>query len=106
MTVYLFARGIHLFIELLQQSFPCIQQGIIGLANDFAHALLLQFSHLRFHHYQPLLYSNQLPRERLDLFDVHGWLWEEGLKRVLLEAGPTLLGSHLEEGFVAGTPKL
>jgi len=32
--------------------------------------------------------------------DVQEWLWEQGVRRVLLEAGPQLLSRHLEEGFV------
>ena len=28
------------------------------------------------------------------------WLWEQGVRRVLLEAGPQLLSRHLEAGFV------
>ena len=39
-------------------------------------------------------------RTRLHLRSVHEWLWERGLRRVLLETGPTLLRAHLEAGFV------
>ena len=35
----------------------------------------------------------------LSLRAVHSWLAQEGLTRVLVEAGPTLLESHLEGGF-------
>ncbi len=37
---------------------------------------------------------------RLNLRDVSRWLWEQGFRRVLLEAGPTLIASFLESGFV------
>jgi len=36
----------------------------------------------------------------VSLRDVQTWLWERGARRVLLEAGPTLLGRSLELGFV------
>lgn len=36
----------------------------------------------------------------LNLREVAGWLWEQGFRRVLLEAGPTLLASFLDAGFV------
>jgi diaminohydroxyphosphoribosylaminopyrimidine deaminase/5-amino-6-(5-phosphoribosylamino)uracil reductase len=36
---------------------------------------------------------------QLSLREVQSWLAAEGLRRVLVEAGPTLLESHLEQGF-------
>ncbi|MCP3916612.1 MAG: bifunctional diaminohydroxyphosphoribosylaminopyrimidine deaminase/5-amino-6-(5-phosphoribosylamino)uracil reductase RibD [bacterium] len=39
-------------------------------------------------------------RENLVLRNVQTWLWEQGFQRVLLECGPTLLGSYFEAGFV------
>jgi len=39
-------------------------------------------------------------RDSLDLRGVQGWLWDQGARRVLLEAGPTLLQAMLESGFV------
>lgn len=36
----------------------------------------------------------------LAMREVETWLWEQGVKRVLLEAGPTLLERGLELGFV------
>lgn len=39
-------------------------------------------------------------RTRLHLRSVQEWLWERGFERVLLETGPKLLRSHLEDGFV------
>jgi diaminohydroxyphosphoribosylaminopyrimidine deaminase/5-amino-6-(5-phosphoribosylamino)uracil reductase len=39
-------------------------------------------------------------RQHLDLREVHTWMWEQGFRRVLLEAGPEMLEAHLEEGFV------
>jgi diaminohydroxyphosphoribosylaminopyrimidine deaminase/5-amino-6-(5-phosphoribosylamino)uracil reductase len=36
----------------------------------------------------------------VSLRDVQTWLWERGVRRVLLEAGPKLLGRALELGFV------
>jgi diaminohydroxyphosphoribosylaminopyrimidine deaminase/5-amino-6-(5-phosphoribosylamino)uracil reductase len=39
-------------------------------------------------------------KHHLDLRGVHAWLWEQGIRRVLLEAGPHLLGSHLDAGFL------
>ena len=38
--------------------------------------------------------------DHVALRDVQEWLWEQGVRRVLLEAGPQLLARHLEEGFV------
>jgi len=34
--------------------------------------------------------------DRVSLVEAHLWLWEQGLRRVLLEAGPRLLESHFE----------
>lgn len=39
-------------------------------------------------------------RRTLRLRSVQDWLWEEGYRRVLLEAGPTLLRAYLDAGFV------
>ena len=39
-------------------------------------------------------------KHHLDLRGVHAWLWEQGIRRVLIEAGPRLLGSHLDAGFL------
>lgn len=39
-------------------------------------------------------------RLTLNLREVQTWLWNQGYRRILLEAGPTLLGSYLEAGFV------
>ena len=39
-------------------------------------------------------------RHRLELRDVQTWLWDHGARRVLLEAGPRLLASYLDAGFV------
>ena len=39
-------------------------------------------------------------RHRLRLRDVQTWLWEQGLRRVLLEAGPSVLTSYFEEHFL------
>lgn len=39
-------------------------------------------------------------RHRIDLRVVQGWLWEQGVRRALVEAGPRLLSSYLESGFV------
>lgn len=36
----------------------------------------------------------------VNLRDVESWLWEQGLRRVLLEAGPRLLTHVLKSGFV------
>jgi riboflavin biosynthesis pyrimidine reductase len=36
----------------------------------------------------------------LDLRAIQSWLFEQGHRRVLLEAGPRLLGGYLEAGFV------
>ncbi|MDA1265456.1 MAG: bifunctional diaminohydroxyphosphoribosylaminopyrimidine deaminase/5-amino-6-(5-phosphoribosylamino)uracil reductase RibD [Planctomycetota bacterium] len=36
----------------------------------------------------------------LNLREVTAWLWRQGFRRVLLEAGPTLLASFLDAGFV------
>jgi len=38
--------------------------------------------------------------DRVSLAEAHLWLWEQGLRRVLLEAGPRLLESHFEREFV------
>ena len=38
--------------------------------------------------------------DNLDLRDVQAWLWQNGVRRVLLEAGPRLLSRYLEAGFV------
>lgn len=38
--------------------------------------------------------------DNLSLRDVQGWLWQEGARRVLVEAGPRLLRAYLEAGFV------
>ncbi|MBM3991244.1 MAG: bifunctional diaminohydroxyphosphoribosylaminopyrimidine deaminase/5-amino-6-(5-phosphoribosylamino)uracil reductase RibD [Planctomycetes bacterium] len=38
--------------------------------------------------------------DHIALRDVQEWLWEQGVRRVLLEAGPQLLSRHLEAGFV------
>ena len=38
--------------------------------------------------------------KRLDLRAVQTWLWEHGVRRVLLEAGPALIGSYFDEGFI------
>ena len=40
------------------------------------------------------------PDDRVRLWDVQTWLWEQGVRRVLLEAGPTLLQRYFELGFV------
>jgi diaminohydroxyphosphoribosylaminopyrimidine deaminase/5-amino-6-(5-phosphoribosylamino)uracil reductase len=36
----------------------------------------------------------------VSLRDAHTWMWERGLRRVVLEAGPRLLTHHLQSGFV------
>jgi len=36
----------------------------------------------------------------VDLREVQTWLWEQGCRRVLLEAGPRLLSHYLKSGFV------
>lgn len=36
----------------------------------------------------------------VDLRDVQAWLWQRGLRRVLVEAGPRLLTHYLSSGFV------
>ena len=36
----------------------------------------------------------------VSLRDVQHWLWEQGARRVLLEAGPRLLTHYLTSGFV------
>jgi diaminohydroxyphosphoribosylaminopyrimidine deaminase/5-amino-6-(5-phosphoribosylamino)uracil reductase len=36
----------------------------------------------------------------VSLLDVQRWLWDQGARRVLLEAGPTLLSRYLERGLV------
>jgi len=38
--------------------------------------------------------------DHVALRDVQEWLWEQGVRRVLLEAGPQLLSRHLEAGFI------
>ena len=38
-------------------------------------------------------------RDHLDLRAVHTWLWEQGVRRVLVESGPGVLGSHLDARF-------
>jgi len=38
--------------------------------------------------------------DHVRLWDVQTWLWENGIRRVLLESGPTLLSRFLELGFV------
>jgi diaminohydroxyphosphoribosylaminopyrimidine deaminase/5-amino-6-(5-phosphoribosylamino)uracil reductase len=38
--------------------------------------------------------------DHVALRDVQEWLWERGVRRVLLEAGPQLLSRYLEAGFV------
>lgn len=38
--------------------------------------------------------------DHVRLRDVQAWLWEQGARRVLLEAGPKLISRHLELGFV------
>lgn len=38
--------------------------------------------------------------KRLDLRSVQAWLWEHGVRRVLLEAGPTLIDSYFDSGFI------
>jgi len=37
---------------------------------------------------------------RVSLVEAHVWLWEQGLRRVLLEAGPTLLQGHFDLDLV------
>ena len=39
-------------------------------------------------------------RRHLHLREVQRWLWEQGYRRVLLEAGPTLVSAMLDAGFV------
>ena len=39
-------------------------------------------------------------RLSLNLREVQTWLWKQGYRRILLEAGPTLLASYLKAGFV------
>jgi len=39
-------------------------------------------------------------RQSLDLREVQSWLWSQGVRRLLIEAGPTLLTSYFESGFV------
>jgi diaminohydroxyphosphoribosylaminopyrimidine deaminase/5-amino-6-(5-phosphoribosylamino)uracil reductase len=39
-------------------------------------------------------------KDRVSLVEAHLWLWEQGLRRVLLESGPTLLESHFEGELV------
>jgi diaminohydroxyphosphoribosylaminopyrimidine deaminase/5-amino-6-(5-phosphoribosylamino)uracil reductase len=36
----------------------------------------------------------------VSLRDAHSWMWDHGLRRVVLEAGPRLLTHHLQSGFV------
>jgi len=38
--------------------------------------------------------------DRVSLVEAHVWLWERGVRRVLLECGPELLASHFESEFV------
>lgn len=38
--------------------------------------------------------------DHVALRDVQEWLWDRGVRRVLLEAGPQLLGRYLEQEFV------
>ena len=38
--------------------------------------------------------------DHVRLWDVQTWLWEQGVRRVLLETGPTLLARTFELGFV------
>jgi riboflavin biosynthesis pyrimidine reductase len=38
--------------------------------------------------------------DHVALRDVQEWLWNHGVRRVLLEAGPHLLTRYLEQGFV------
>jgi diaminohydroxyphosphoribosylaminopyrimidine deaminase/5-amino-6-(5-phosphoribosylamino)uracil reductase len=38
--------------------------------------------------------------DHVALRDVQEWLWNEGVRRVLLEAGPQLLSRYIEAGFV------
>ena len=38
--------------------------------------------------------------DHVALRDVQEWLWDRGVRRVLLESGPSLLGRYLEQGFV------
>jgi len=40
------------------------------------------------------------PEDHVRLWDVQTWLWESGVRRVVLECGPTLLARHFELGFV------
>jgi diaminohydroxyphosphoribosylaminopyrimidine deaminase/5-amino-6-(5-phosphoribosylamino)uracil reductase len=44
------------------------------------------------------LHASEL--DHVQLRDVQQWLWERGVRRVLLECGPQLLGRYLEQGFV------
>lgn len=37
---------------------------------------------------------------QISLREVQAWCWEKGYRRVLLEAGPTLLSSYFEAGFL------
>jgi len=39
-------------------------------------------------------------RRTLNLRELQTWLWEQGYQRVLIEAGPTLIGAFLDAGFV------
>ncbi len=39
-------------------------------------------------------------KHHLDLRGVYAWLWERGIRRIVLEAGPRVLGSHLDAGFL------
>jgi riboflavin biosynthesis pyrimidine reductase len=38
--------------------------------------------------------------DHVELRDVQEWLWNHGVRRVLLEAGPRLLSRYLAQGFV------
>jgi diaminohydroxyphosphoribosylaminopyrimidine deaminase/5-amino-6-(5-phosphoribosylamino)uracil reductase len=44
------------------------------------------------------LHANE--HDRISLRDVQEWLWAQGARRVLLEAGPVLLSRYIELGFV------
>ena len=39
-------------------------------------------------------------RKRIDLRSVQDWLWEQGVQRLLVEAGPSTLTSYLDDGVV------
>jgi diaminohydroxyphosphoribosylaminopyrimidine deaminase / 5-amino-6-(5-phosphoribosylamino)uracil reductase len=44
------------------------------------------------------LHANEA--DHIQLRDVQAWLWERGVRRVMLEAGPQLLERYLQQGFV------